>query len=95
MQIGQSTDYGHTMARFLILCGPYSNILANEYLGCDITFCRSNSWLMENSGTYCIKMGADNSAENTPKAQKLPVEIVGSSQKVLDLDEKKGFIVCP
>ena len=94
MQIGQSTDYGHTMARFLILCGPYSNILANEYLGCDITFCRSNSWLMENSGTYCIKMGADNSAENTQMPKIYPPNFSAKAQK-FGILMKKGFIGHP
>ena len=43
------TDYGHTMAKFLILCGPNSN--PNRYLDFGykgLVFCRSNGWLMEN-----------------------------------------------
>ena len=38
------TDYGHTMAKFLILCDPNSNIL-NKYLGFGykgLGFCRNN-----------------------------------------------------
>ena len=39
-------------------------------------------------GTHSTKMGADNSAENTPNAPKLSVQIVCPSPKVWDFDEK-------
>jgi hypothetical protein len=29
-----ATDYGHTKAKSLILCGPNSNPIPNSYLGC-------------------------------------------------------------
>jgi hypothetical protein len=40
-----TTDYGHTKAKFLILCGP------NRYFCCGykgLVFCRNNGWIMEN-----------------------------------------------
>ena len=43
------TDYGHTMVKSLILCGPNSN--PNKYLGFGykgLVFCRNNDWLIEN-----------------------------------------------
>ena len=36
----ESTDYGHMMAKSLILCGPFGNK--------GIFFCRNNGWLMKN-----------------------------------------------
>ena len=43
------TDYGHTMAKFLILCSPNSNPkmnkYKNKYLGLEykgVVFCRNN-----------------------------------------------------
>ena len=39
------TDYGHTMANFLILCGPNSNPTQSQYLGfgCKVlVFCRND-----------------------------------------------------
>jgi hypothetical protein len=45
------TDYGHTKAKSLILCGPNSNPNPYEYLGWGykrLIFCRSNGWIMKN-----------------------------------------------
>ena len=55
--MGWLTDYGHTMAKSLLLCGPNSNSIQiqipipNKYLvfGYKVLFfCRYNCWLMEN-----------------------------------------------
>ena len=49
-----STDYGHTMAKSLILCSPNSNSkipIPKNYLGFGykgLVFCRNNGWLMKN-----------------------------------------------
>jgi hypothetical protein len=40
-------------------------------------------------------MGADNLLENTPNAQDLFAQFACPSPKVLDLNEKKGFIGRP
>ena len=46
-----TTDYGHTKAKSLILCGPNSNPIPNKHLGCGykgLVFCRNNGLIMEN-----------------------------------------------
>ena len=84
--MGWLTDYGHTMAKSLLLCGPNSNSIQiqipipNKYLVFGykaFVFYRNNSRLMENrsngkheQGTHSTKMGADKLAENTPNAPK-------------------------
>ena len=65
---GRDTDYGHTMAKSQILCGPNSNL---KYLGFGykgLVFSRNNGWLMENMDKRLTvpKMGADKLVENTP-----------------------------
>ena len=56
----QSTDYGLTKAKSLILCGPngYKDLI---------------EWLnngKHRQGIHCTKVGADSLAENTPNALK-------------------------
>ena len=74
MLILSSTDYGHTMAKYLILCGPNSNPNPNRYLGFGyrgLVFCRNNNGIMENMDKgLSTKIGANKLAENTPNAPK-------------------------
>ena len=57
------TDYGHMMAKSLILCVQIQILIRNKYLGFGykcLVFCRNNGWFMEKigQGTHNIKMGA-------------------------------------
>jgi len=49
---------------------------------------------MENSGTYCIKMGADNLAKNTQMPKIYPPNFSAKAQK-FGILMKKGFIGHP
>ena len=88
--IEQRTDYGHTMAKSLILCGQNSN--PNKYLGFGyngLVFCRNNGSLMENMDKGLIvhtKMSADKSFENTPNAPKF------ISPNCLPKSKSSGFL---
>ena len=43
------TNYGHTMAKSLIICGPDSNLKSQiNIFDLDLVFCENNGWLMEN-----------------------------------------------
>ena len=48
----QLTNYGHTMAKFLIFCSPFQIPIKNRYLGfvCKgLVFRRNNGWIIENT----------------------------------------------
>ena len=70
----QGPDFGHTVAKSLILCGPCSNPNPHEKHG---------------QGTHSTKMGADKLLENTQMLQNLSTQIVSQKPKSLDFDEKK------
>ena len=64
MIMAPTTDYGHTEAKSLILCGPK---IPNLYLGCgctELVYYRNSGLIMENKGVS-TKMGDENLAENT------------------------------
>ena len=88
------TDYGHTMAKLLILCGPnwgkfkfksqsQINIwdVDTGYKG--LVFCRYNGWFIEDMGKGLT----------VPKIHQMPqnfsAQIVCPSPKVWDFDEKR------
>ena len=59
------TDYGHMIAKSLILCVQIQILIRNKYLGFGYKglssfSCRNNGWFMEKigQGTHNIKMGA-------------------------------------
>jgi hypothetical protein len=82
------TDYGHMMAKSLILCGP--NYLEFGYKG--LLFCKNNGWLME---TMCMKVHTVpkwvliNCSKIPQMPQNLSAQIVCPSPKVWDFDEKR------
>ena len=87
------TDYGHTMAKSLILCGPNSNSNPNKYLGFGskgLVFCRNNYWLMENMDKgLTVPKWVINCLKIPQMAQNLSAQIVCPSPDVWDFDEKR------
>jgi hypothetical protein len=82
------TDYGHTMAKSLVLCSP------PKYLGCGykaIVFCRNNDWLTENwdKGLTVPKWMPINWPKIPQMPQNLSAKFVCPSPKVLDFNEKR------
>ena len=78
--------------------------IPNKYLGRGykgLVFCRNNGWIwLDNGkhgrGTHSTKMGADIVWPKIPQMpQNLSAHFVCPSPKVLDYNEKKGFIVRP
>jgi hypothetical protein len=62
-----TTDYGHTMVKFLILCSIIwdMDIKAQFFVEIMVDYYGKHG-----QGTHCTKIGADNSAENTSNAPK-------------------------
>ena len=94
--IDSCTDYGHTKAESLILCGPNSN---PKYLGCGykgLVFCRNNDWLIQNMDKELrVPEWVLIVWPKIPlMPQTLSAQFVCSSPKILDFNEK-GFIKCP
>jgi hypothetical protein len=94
-KVFSDTDYGHTMAKSLILCGLKSN--PNKYLGCGyegLVFCRNNGRLMENTdkGLTVSKWVLINWTKMPQMPQYLSAQIVCRSLNILDFNEKKASL---
>jgi hypothetical protein len=94
-KVFSDTDYGHTMAKSLILCGLKSN--PNKYLGCGyegLVFCRNNGRLMENmdKGLTVSKWVLINWTKMPQMPQYLSAQIVCRSLNILDFNEKKASL---
>ena len=88
--MGMDMDYGHTKAKFLILCGPNSNpkwIMGCGYKG--LVFCRNSGWIMENMNKG-LKMGADSLSENTPNVPEFICPIFCPSPKGFGFQWRKA-----
>ena len=88
-----STNYGHTMAKSPILCGPNSNHNPNNL---DLkVFCRNSGWLMENMDKRLKvpKWVLLNQLKIPQMPQNLSAQIVCPSPKVWDFDVKRLHLV--
>jgi hypothetical protein len=75
--------------------------IPNKYLGFgykDIVLCRNNGSLLNGKhgqGTHITKMGADNSAKNTPNAPQNCLSTLSAQAQKFGILMKKGFIGRP
>ena len=87
-------NYGHTMVKFLILCGPNSNLNPKWIFRTEVDikayFCR-NGWLMENmdKGLTVPKWVLINWPKLPQMPQKFCAQFVCPCPKVWDFNEKR------
>ena len=87
------TDYGLTLPKSLILCGPHSNPIPKNYLGF-----RYKKWLIDGKhgqGTHSTKFGAAKSTKSTPNAPQIFVPTCPPKAKGLRFSKKALFVLSP
>ena len=93
--LANSTNYGHLMAKSLILCSPNSNPKPKWIFGMwsykGLVFCRNNGWMMKNmdKGLTFPKWMLIIWHKIPQMPQTLSTQFVCPSPKVLDFNEKE------